>query len=119
MPPELKKNQDFLIIFFLLWIGLTLWVLRYYPLIKDFNFSKLSPSQVNIIFLISLASIFSLIMSGVYLYRVSQWLNLSNFYRIIITFVFIVVCLVSVFISAIIVILVLYGVKKKYNKRGE
>ena len=119
MPPELKRDQDFLIIFFLLWIGLTLWALRYYPLIKDFNLSGLSSLQVNTIFLISIASVFSLIMSGVYLYRLSLWLNLSNFYRIIITFAFIVTCLVLGFISVIIVILVLYRVKKNYNKRGK
>jgi len=117
MENQIRKDRDLLIIFFLVWVGSTLWALRYYPLIKNFDFSRLKPSQFNILFFISIINLISFIMSAIYIYKLSLWVSTSNLHRGLITFAFVATSLLFGLVSSIIVLFVLYKAKTTIQRK--
>jgi hypothetical protein len=112
MTERLKSDREHMLLFSFVWIAASLWGARYYPLVKDFDFSKLSPYQMNLLLLISLASIFGLIMTAVYVYKVTASLKLSRFSPRMVTSIFVVSALFLGFLSFIVVALLVWKSNK-------
>ena len=116
MTEQLKNDRQHMVLFSLLWVAATLWGVRYYPLVKDFDFSKLSPGQLNILLLTSLVSLFALIMTAVYVYKVAKILNHPVFSAKMVTFMFVLCALLLGLFSYIIVAILLYRSSKHILK---
>jgi hypothetical protein len=112
MKERIKKDRDFLLIFSLLWVGSVLWIIRHYPLIKDFDFSKLSAVGVNLLALASFASLFSLVATAVYVYRMYKWYNSPQAPARLMALLFLITSIVFGFVSLIIVIAIIWKSKK-------
>jgi hypothetical protein len=90
MTEQLRSDRQQLLLFSLVWLAATLWGSRYYPLVQDFDFSKLPPGQLNLLLLISLGSIFGLVMTAIYVYKVAGHLNSPKFSARTVTVIFVV-----------------------------
>jgi len=96
----------------LLRVASTLWVMRYYPVIKNFDFSSLSSGQLNILFVASTASMLGLIMTAVYLYKMYSWYDSPKASPKAMTALFVISSLFLGLISIIIVIVIFWQSKK-------
>jgi di/tricarboxylate transporter len=112
MTERLKSDREHMLLFSFIWIAASLWGARYYPLVKDFDFSKLSAPQLNLLLLISLASIFGLIMTAVYVYKVAASLKLGRLSARMVTSIFVVSALLLGLFSFVIVALLVWKSNK-------
>ncbi|MBN2121189.1 MAG: hypothetical protein JW734_09090 [Candidatus Omnitrophica bacterium] len=109
---RIEKDRQLLIIFSLLWVGCTLWAMRYYPLVKDFNFSGLTGNQLRVLSVISFTGLFALVMTAVYVYKMYRWYNSSLISARSVTIIFVVTALFLGLISFIIVAVIIWKSKK-------
>jgi hypothetical protein len=79
MDPEIKKDSEYLVLYFLLWAGVNLWVLIRFPQLKEFDVTKFTGSELGILFLFSAVSLYGLVMSAVYVNRIQKFLNIGGF----------------------------------------
>ena len=112
MKDKIAKDRQLLLIFCLIWVSSTLWIMHYYPIIKDFDFSKLSSSQQNILFLSSAVNLFSITMASIYVYKMYKWYNSPNAPAGLITALFVISCLLFGLISLVIVGVIVWKSKK-------
>ena len=112
MNEQITKDRQLLLIYSLLWLASTLWVMRYYPLIKSFDLSVLSRVQINILFIVSITNLLGLIMTSTYVYRMYSWLNLPNVRPGVMTTLFVILSLLLGLVSFIIIMFIFWKSKK-------
>lgn len=89
-----------------------MWAMRYYPLVKDFNFSGLTGNQLRVLSVISFTGLFALVMTAVYVYKMYRWYNSSLISARSVTIIFVVTALFLGLISFIIVAVIIWKSKK-------
>ena len=119
MDKQIEKYRQFLLLFSLLWVNLNLLVLRYYPELKDFGISKLSSSDLNILFLLAVSSLISLAVSSVYIYRLAAKVKVKSFSPKVITGLFVVISLSLGAFSMVIAAFLLWKTKPKPVKKQD
>jgi len=117
MDKQIEKYRQFLLLFSLLWVNLNLLAVRYYPQLKDFDVSKLSSSDLNLLFLLAVSSLISLAASSVYIYRLAAKLKIKSFSPKIITGLFVIVSLSLGAFSMAIAAFLLWKTKPKAVKK--
>ena len=108
MNEQLKTDRHQLLLFSLIWLAATLWGSRYYPLVQDFDFSKLPPGQLNLLLLISLGSIFGLVMTAIYVHKVAGHLNYPKFSAKTATIIFVISAVLLGLLSFVIVAILIW-----------
>ena len=119
MKEKIEKDRQLLLIFSLLWVASTLWVMRYYPIIRNFDLSKLSSAQLNILFAVSITSLTGLIMTSVYLYKMYSWYNSPKAPPKVMTTLFVIFSLFLGLVTIIIVIVIFWKSKKLLINKKE
>lgn len=115
MNSKIEKDRQLLLIFSLLWAVSALWAFHYYPIIKDFDFSKVQAEQLNTLFLISLMNMFSLVMTSKYVYKICRWYNSPKMPPMLLTVIF-VISAFSFGLASMIIVAMLYIRSKKLLK---
>ena len=108
MKEQLKADRQQLLLFSLVWLAVTLWGSRYYPFVQDFDFSKLPAGQLNLLLLISLGSIFGLVMTAVYVHKVAAHLNHPKFSAKIATIAFVISAILLGLLSFVVVAILVW-----------
>ena len=108
MNEHLKADRQQLLLFSLIWLAATLWGSRYYPLVQDFDFSKLPAGQLNLLLLISLGSIFGLVMTAVYVHKVAVHVNHPKFSARVATITFVISAILLGLLSFVVVAILIW-----------
>lgn len=112
MVDNIKKEVEYLLIYFLIWLGANLWVVWKFPQVKDLNFEIFSSFQLTLLFLFSLASVFGLVMSAVYVNRLWKKCEVKSPSPQMLTFLFVVSVVFLGVLSGVLVAFIIWKAKK-------
>ncbi len=112
MSSEIRRDFEYLILFFLLWASVNLWVLIKFPQIKELDATLFAQQQLVTIFLLSLVSIYGLVMSAVYINRLQKKVNLGGVSAKVFTLLYVLSVILFGLVSSVFILLIFYKIRK-------
>ena len=119
MKEKIQRDRQLLIIFCLIWVISSLWIIHNKSLIINQDLAKLPTNQAILIFIVSFSGLVSFIFASAYVHKMYTWYNSPRLTAKMMTTLFVVSSLIVGLVSILIVAGVLWKTKDLVKEKGE